>query len=421
MVALGACTGSGAHNGTDQPATPAARDLLVLRTATGALSLETGAGTVISQNLGALAAPDGSRLYVADIDGHGTTISTIDPRTGGMIGTSRFDGRFEARAASLSGEAVALTAPRPAGVDEWTPIPRAHTTIAIGDPSDPNNVERYRLDGNFEPEAFSINDSKLFMIEYLPSEAPTAYRVTTLDLADGDVYPVFGRFKTPPERMPGVRLRQSFDPRLDQLYTLYTNRPSAYIRGESRYGGSSSYGDEWATHGDEEVTFVHVLNLREGWAYCAGMPRPLWGQPAKAQAMVPSPDGRTLYIVDSMKGIVTEMNTRSLEIERTAHIDLGTTDGLQTAVVASPDGSRLFVASAKNGSTVYTVDTDTLAVTSRWTVTGPVADLQLSTDGARLYAAAADQLTVLDATTGSSLGSLSADGVESILSVATPS
>jgi len=118
---------------------------------------------------------------------------------------------------------------------------------------------------------------------------------------------------------------------------------------------------------------------------------------------------------------VTEMNTRSLEIERTAHIDLGTTDGLQTAVVASPDGSRLFVASAKNGSTVYTVDTDTLAVTSRWTVTGPVADLQLSTDGARLYAAAADQLTVLDATTGSSLGSLSADGVESILSVATPS
>ena len=414
-VVLGACT-SGGDSGSQAAATPAAGDVLLLRTATGALALETGSGSVITQHTGALAAPDGSRLYAAELVGKNTSISTIDPGSGETLATTRVDGAYEARAASLSGDAIALTAPRPPGIDEWTPIPRARTTIVVADPAGDASVRRFRLDGNFEPEAFSVNDEQLFMIEYLPAEAPTAYRVTRLDLADGDVYPVFGRFKTPPERMPGVRLRQSFDPRLDQLYTLYTNQPSAYIRGSSGHDGSSSYDDQWAKS-DQEVTFVHVLNLRDGWAYCAGMPRALWGQPAKAQAMASSPDGRVLYIVDSVKGIVTEMNTRSLKIVRTERIDLGSGVGAQTAVVASPDGSTLFVASAVDGSAVYTVDTDSLQVTGRWAMPGQVSDLRLSVDGARLYAAGEDQLDVLDATNGTLLSSVAARGVEAIVSV----
>jgi hypothetical protein len=420
-ILLGACTGGGGGSASQPARSPAAGDVLLLRTADGSLALETGTGDVISETPGALAAPDGSLLYSTDRAGEDTTITTVDPMTGGTVATSTVHGTYEARAASLSGNVIALTAPRPSGLDDWTPIPRAHTTIVVADPADGDGLERYRLDGNFEPEAFSVDDDNLFMIEYLPAEAPTAYRVTTLDLGDGDVYPVFGRFKTAPERMPGVRLRQTFDARLDQLYTLYTNEPSAYLKAESAYGGSSSYGDEWATHGDQEVTFVHVLNLRDGWAYCASMPRALWGQPAKAQAMVPSPDGRTLYIVDSMKGIVTEMNTRSLKIERTERLDLGTGTGSQTAVVVSPDGSTLFVASAMDGSAVYTVDTDSLRVTNRWETTGAVADLRLSADGERLYAAGDDRLAILDTTTGSVLSGVTADGVESILSVETPS
>jgi len=423
MVVVGACTsGSG---GSTQPlsSAPAANDVLLLRTATGALSLETGSGSVITQHTGALASPDGSRLYTAEPTGTRTTVTTIDPVSGETIATETVDGVFGARAASLSGEAIALTAPRPPGIDEWTPIPRAHTMIAVADPTGGGSLQRFRLDGNFEPEAFSVNDSQLFMIEYLPAQAPTAYRVTTLDLRDGDVYPVFGRFKTPPERMPGVRLRQSFDPKVDQLYTLYTNQPSAYLRSGSSYGGPSTYEDQWASgrRADDEVTFVHVLNLRDGWAYCAGMPRALWGQPAKAQAMVSSPDGRILYVVDSMKGIVTEMNTRTLKIVRTERIDLGSGAGTQTAVVASPDGSTLYVASAADGSGVYTIDTDSLRVTGRWAMWGDVSDLRLSNDGARLYAAGDDQLSVLDAATGSLLNSVAARGVESILSVEAPS
>ena len=168
--------------------------------------------------------------------------------------------------------------------------------------SDP--TRRYRLIGNFEPEAFSVDDSRLFLIQYLPAEAPTSYRVTFLDLGDGTVHPVFGRFKTPPERMPGIRLAQVFDPASEQLYTLYTNRAAEHSHDPGR---TSSYGER-------EVSFVHVLNLRQGWAYCAGLPRALWGQPARAQAMAPSPDGRSLYIVDSMRGRIAVMDTKTLEI-----------------------------------------------------------------------------------------------------------
>jgi len=423
MVVVGACTSGSSGSAQTSSSTPAANDVLLLRTAAGALALETGSGSVITQQTGALASPDGSRLYTAEPTGGQTTVTTIDPATGDAIATETVDGVLEVRAASLSGEAIALTAPRPPGIDEWTPIPRAHTMIAVTDPTGGGSLQRFRLDGNFEPEAFSVNDSQLFMIEYLPAEAPTAYRVTTLNLRDGDVYPVFGRFKTPPERMPGVRLRQSFDPKVDQLYTLYTNQPSAYLRSGSSYGGSSTYDDQWASgpNANDEVTFVHVLNLRDGWAYCAGMPRALWGQPAKAQAMVSSPDGRILYVVDSMKGIVTEMNTRTLKIVRTEHVDLGSGTGTQTAVVASPDGSTLYVASAADGAGVYTIDTDSLQVIGRWPMLGDVSDLRLSNDGARLYAAGDDQLSVLDAANGTLLNSVAARGVESILGVEAPS
>jgi hypothetical protein len=413
-VMLGACSGG---SGVGSHAEAVARDVVLLRTADGALALESDSGAVITQDAGALVAPDGSRMYTATPERSGTTVTTIDPTTGATLATAFFDGVLEARAVSLSGQAMAMMAPRPDGIDEWTPIPRAHTTIVVADPSGNRPLRRFHLDGNFEPEAFSVNDSRLFMIQYLPAEAPAAYRVTFLDLRDGGVFPVFGRFKAPPERMPGVRLRQIFDPTQDQLYTLYTNKPSAFLR------GSSGYGEGWAGggYGSDEVTFVHVLNLRQGWAYCAGMPRALWGQPAKAQAMAASPNGQTLYIVDSTRGIVAEMNTRSLEITRSTRVDLGSGVGSQTAAVTSADGTILFIASAVDGSAVYTIDTRTLEVTGRWPVQGQVVDLDLSNDGARLYAAVGDGLTVLDTATDSLLESLDVQGVESIVHVETPS
>jgi hypothetical protein len=409
LLAAVACTTPDEPRGTaDGPAVPLIEDVLVLGAEDGTVTVGSSSGVVLSAGRRQLPAPDGSRLYSTVPSEASTTLEAWDPATGDVISSTNIRGRLDARVASLTGRAVALMSPLPPGVDTTYALPRARTTIVVADPAGGRAARRYRLIGNFEPEAFSIDDTRLFLIQYLPAEAPTAYRVTFLDLGSGRVRSVFGRFETPPERMPGIRLAQVFDPATEQLYTLYTNRAAEYTKG--------SWSD--ASYGEPEVSFVHVLHLREGWAYCAGLPRALWGQPARAQALAPSPDGRVLYIVDSTRGRIAVMDTETLEITRSERIDLGPLEGGRTSARMSADGSTLFI--GDGGASLARVDTGTLRMTGRWPLPGAVSGLALSEDGARLYAALGGRVTVVDTDTGDATATLTFDGIESILHVTTP-
>lgn len=413
LMALGACTGT-TRTQPDPDVrsdTSARADVLVLATADGSMVVDTSSGSVLASDPGAVAAPDGSRLYTDVADAGSTTIETVDAASGLLLSATSLDGTLDVRVASLSGHAVALMDSLPPGADPWIPTPRARTSIVVADPTGAAAPRRFRLAGNFEPEAFSVDDRRLFLIQYLPAEAPTAYRVTFLDLASGDIRPVFGRFNAPPERMPGLRLRQVFDPVTSQLYTLYSTEPSRAANGywEKDYAGAS-----------RDVTFVHVLSLRQGWAYCAGLPRDLWGQPPGAQAMVTSPDGRSLYVIDSMRGVISRMDTHTLKITDTEHVPLGPVAGTRTSASISADGAMLYVGSAGDGA-VYSLDTATLQVTARWPMSGAVTDLALSVDGARLYAALRDRVAVVDAGSGAELGTLPLQGVDAIVNVESPS
>jgi hypothetical protein len=424
LFALIACTADPKVDGP--PA--AAGDVVVLGTTDGAFVVSSSSGSVLAEDAGEIAAPDGSRRYASSTDGKSTTLETRDPVTGEVLASTNVPGKLEAGVASISGEAVALLEPGRMSTDGELAPPHRTTTIVVADPSGEGAIRTYRLEGNYEPEAFSIDDRRLFLIQYLPALDPSVYRVMTLNLASSQVRPIFGRFKTPPERMPGVRLTQVFDDASDQLYTLYTNEPSKGYDGNwdgQGYGGGGGYGGKGGGKGNGEargtagVSFVHVLNLRDGWAYCAGLPRALWGRPASAQAMATSPTGRQLYIVDSTRGIVVEMNTNTLRIHRTAHLDLSGAGGQRTSAVTSHDGERLFIGSAMDGAAVYEIDVDSMEVVGRWTMPAPVGGLALSGDGARLYAALEDRVAVLDSSTGEPLTSLSFGGA-SILHVATP-
>jgi len=409
LVATAACTGrADLGQPRERPEASSLEDVLVLGTQDGTVIVGSSSGAVLSSGEGQVAAPDGSRLYSTSRDAGSTVLEARDSASGDVLSTTKLHGRLDVRAASLSGRAVALMQPLPVGVDPTYALPRTHTTIVVADPTGEATTRRYHLKGNFEPEAFSVDDTRLFLIQYLPAEAPSSYRVTFLRLLNGRVDPVFGRFKTPPERMPGIRLAQVFDPTSEQLYTLYTNRAAEHFH------------DGWAddSYGDREVSFVHVLNLRQGWAYCAGLPRSLWGQPAKAQAMAPSPDGRFLYIVDSMRGLIAEMDTRSMEITRSERIDLGSFEHGRTSARMSADGNTMYV--GVGGSAVSRIDIDTLEVLERWPLPGDVTGLAMSDDGARLYAALGDGVAIVDTGTGDALTTLSFGGVESILHVATP-
>jgi hypothetical protein len=408
LAATAACTGDADLGDRERPEPAPLEDVLVFGTPTGSVIVGSSSGVVLSSGREQVASPDGSQLYDTRRTGGSTVLETQESSSGDVLSTTTIEGRLDVRVASLSGEAVALMRPLPAGVDPKIAFPRARTTIVVADPAGERAARRYDLEGNFEPEAFSVDDTRLFLIQYLPAEAPAAYRVTSLSLKNGKVHPVFGRFKSPPERMPGIRLAQVFDATSEQLYTLYTNRVAEHFH------------DHWqdASYGEREVSFVHVLNLREGWAYCAGLPTKLWGQPATAQAMAPSPDGRRLYIVDSMRGLVAEMDTESMEITRTARVKLGAVEKSRTSARLSADGNTLYV--GVGGASITRIDIDSLEVLGHWPLPGKVTGLALSEDGDRLYAALGEQVAIVDTDTGAALGTLSFGRTQSILHVATP-
>ncbi|HET6714993.1 MAG TPA: hypothetical protein VFI59_14970 [Actinomycetota bacterium] len=438
VTALGACT-------TDRAADPPhagepARNhggVLIASTGSGDLAIDATSGALLAGGAGTIAAPDGDALYRATSDGMSTSITSVDPRSGETTGTQQVRGELDVAVASISGRAIALVEPVP-GAAPGMPVPRARTTIVVADPAGGLEPMRFRLDGNYEPEAFSIDDERLFLIQYLPAETPAVYRVVVLELASGEVRPVHGRFKTPPQRMPGVRLGQVFDPVTSQMYTLYSNRPGAYADAYEDTGGTNPYGgasyggdpgvsdDSSGSGGDgegsgssgywPEETFVHVLNLRRGWAFCAGLPEVMWGGAASDQAIAASPDGRSLYVVDARQGLVAVMDTETLEVERTGRVDLGTVEG-RTTVVMSHDGGTLFVASAADDRPLFAIDTVSLTLAERWTAPGPISGLGMSLDGTDLFAAVGERIDVLDVGTGDAVASVPTPGLAPIVSL----
>jgi DNA-binding beta-propeller fold protein YncE len=395
VLAAAACTGDstpGSGVGSSEGSVP--QETLLLGTDSGPLAIRVPAGSVVFDRAGAVASPDGSLVFSGSSHGRSTVLRTIEGTTGEVVSTTRIAGHLDVRVVSGTGRVVALMAPLPDGWDPATPIPRSHTTIVVADPTGARGDRTYELDGNFEPEAFSTDDQRLFMIQHLPAETPTVYRVTVLDLVRGRVKPVFGPFESPPERMPGTRLQQVFAPDGDKLYTLYTSSRPGY-----------------APHGapvpsDASVSFVHVLSLSNGWAHCVGLPRELWNQPASAQAIAASSDGTRLYIVDSVRGMVSVMDTETLEMLRSETIDFGHPVVAETSAKLSADDRTLFVGTGGGRSVLYAIDTTTFDVTHRWPVSGDLSGLGLSVDGLRLYLALGDHLAVLDPTTGTELSAV---------------
>jgi DNA-binding beta-propeller fold protein YncE len=392
VFASAACTGGASpSSNADASEGSVSAETLLLGTDSGPLAIRVPAGSVVFDRAGAVASPDGSLVFAASSHGRSTALQTIEGTTGEVVSRTRIPGDLEVRVVSGNGRRVALMAPLPGGWDPSTPIPRSHTTIVVADPTGTRGPRSYELRGNFEPEAFSTDDRQLFMIQHLPAETPSVYRVTVLDLVRGRVKPVFGPFKSPPERMPGTRLQQVFAPDGGTLYTLYTSSRPGY-----------------APHGapvpsDASVSFVHVLSLSEGWAHCVGLPRELWNQPASAQAIAVSSDGSRLYIVDSVRGLLSVMDTEMLTILRLETIDFGHSVVAETSAKLSADEATLFVGIGGERSDLYAIDTTTFDVRNRWPVNGDLSGLGLSGDGLRVYLALGDHLDVVDPRSGAKL------------------
>ena len=411
VLVLGACTSDPASDRTPPAQVAAgsspAADVLLLDTDAGPVAVSPSTGSILSGEAGAVAGPDGTRLYTTTLDGDHTVLVVRDAATDDQLSTTAVPGDLAVRVASDSGNAVALMAPLPDGVDPWTPVPRARTTIVVADPSGARPARTYHLRGNYEPEAFSVEDSRLFLIQYLPAEAPAVYRVTVLDLADGDVYEVHGRFKTAPERMPGIRLRQVFD--RDDVAALHALHDRAARRraGLRRLGLRRSRRDVRARV--EPGAWMGVLRRPSppvlGRARGRAGDRAVPGWLGALHRRLDARSGGRHEHADAADRAVGEGGR--LVARRRAHLGAGER--------GRPDALRRL--GRGRSRRLRDRHGDAPGRASLADERGRVG-LGLSVDGRRLYVALRDGVAVLDAGTGQELTTVPFLGIESILQVA---
>ena len=397
--------------GERDPQSSGSSDLLVVDSGHGVTGLRAGDGSIAFEAPAELAMPGRSELVSALVADGDTVVAALDPATGKPSSTARLHGELAVRVVSADGSRVALMAPPAEGQEPWAPVPRSSTAIVVADAAVTEVPQRYRLRGNFEPEAFSSDGGHLFLISYVPPLDPSAYRVASLDLASGRVEDVFGRDKAPSEKMGGTRLNQVLAPDGDRLYTLYTDQPSEYAEG---YGaGADASADGWGGESSGAVAFVHTLSLGNQWAFCAGLPRGFGSASADATAIAVSPDGRRVFVVDTDRGLVAELAARSMEVARLARVDLSLTGGSTMAGVGG-DGTTLYVG---RGDAIVSIDADAMRASPPWSLGGTLVGLTLSPDGRRLYAALPGRIEQLEPSTGAVQSTISAPGLAGIAAI----
>ena len=210
------------------------------------------------------------------------------------------------------------------------------------------------------------------MIEYLPPEHPTRYRVRSLDLATGQVsLPVSLRDKATPvdESMAGTSRTQVYAASSDLLFTLYQPAPADPAATET-----------W------DYGFVHTLAPSWGGVWCIDLPERL-GLEAGNGTLALSPDERTLYVATSAGqiGEIPADDITRLEVERAA--DLGVAGDERPVMAAGSE--RLWLAL---GRELLIVDPIELSVVGRAQLPSPVTAMALGVAGRELVTADADHL-----------------------------
>ncbi len=365
-------------------------DSLLVDTATG-LALVSGLGV---KALGvALPTRAGTAVYTAHATGTDTVLASVATPSGTVTGQTLLAGQWVPRVASPSGSRVALTAP--GDPSPYQPEGRDRSTILIVETG--GGQHRLDLPGNCVPDAFTVDGTALFVLEWLPPRAPDRYRVRLVELRTGTFTGMLTRDKQPvppgtEEQMRALGRLAVPDPAGNLLYTLYTPKPGGPLSGGA---GGAGAAPEWST---ESGAFVHVLDTQVGWAYCLDLPDPFGMGPAAAHTIAVTPDGRRLLVANLTSGHLAVADTETLTVREVVKVPTG---GGTAYAVAPSSSERLYLGV---GAAVVVVDLGLLKVVAQWDAGGSVAGLAVSRDGARLLVGYRDAVGWFGIANGKLLG-----------------
>jgi hypothetical protein len=308
LAFAGCATGGRGATHLVKVADPApAGPLLLAEFDAGVGAVRVSASTPAWMEPGAVAALDGSAVYSVRSGGTGgqDRLVRIDPRSGAVSSAWPLGSRgLSISAVAPTGRWVALTDRRRGYGSQG----RASTEVVVFDTGAGKETRRIALTGDVQPEAFSIDGTLMFALDYRGDH----YRVQTIEPATGARYDTNDRNKTiPPEDMHGVSVHGVMSADHTLLATLY-RKP----------------GD------NKEPAFVHVLDLAHGWSYCADLPPPFGTGPLGSDAIELTP-ADTVVVAATRFDRLAEIHIDAVHTPGNAPVPLR----IRTGTVAPPAAS----------------------------------------------------------------------------------
>lgn len=388
---VGTTAGSGRVAGSDA--------VVYLRQAHGLSAVQANTGNVLFTTGPALAGQSWSELVTIDTSAGEAELVRLDARSGEPLSGIGLPSGLDVRLVSGSGDMVALT-PERADYDLHRPESRSRTTIAVT--SIDGGLRHYELRGNYEPEAFSYDDRRLFLIQYLPAIDPNRYAVRVLHLDSGRVTGL-GRLKqAAPEEMRGTGRMQTTAPDGTRLYTLYTRQPP-----------NNAHGTPSLHSGRQPVyAFIHVLTLTGGTAHCIDLPAPFGSGRPEWNAIAVSPDGTRLVAAEWTSGTVTVLDSSSFRVLGTKRLELASPGSTRPIARVGDDGTIYLGA----GRELVALDGQSLEVIRRVALNDAISSLDAG-EGGLLFVGQRDEVALIDPLTGTRLDRFAAPGLESIAHV----
>ncbi|MEX0667327.1 MAG: hypothetical protein WD313_03260, partial [Acidimicrobiia bacterium] len=301
----------------------------------------------------------------------------------------RIPGQVQIRVVSPQGDAVALMAPRTT-TGLYVPEPRETTDIYVAR-TDGSTWRRYALEGNYEPEAFSVNTRTLFLLKFLPADDPDHYEVHRLDLETGAVINEYTPEVGLDTWMKGHARSQVTAPDGRFLYTLYSLDQGEEPIKDPALEDSPSY-----------YAFIHVISLEEEWSFCIFLPGPFGQLSVDSIGLAVSPDGTALAAVDKRSGLLVEIDTTKLEITRRNMIgQYPESEG--PVPMAIDTAGTIYLA---DGTFVSSLEPENRNYGAGMEAAGKVLSMDLSDDGQLLRVAVPGRIHVMDLGTGEEVGNL---------------